>query len=41
MQKKVRERHQNFTEEEKEIKLQYYRERTKILSMEQKQKLQL
>ena len=39
MQRKARERYQNFTEEEKGKKHQYYRERNKSLSEEQKQML--
>ena len=37
--KNVRERYQNYTEEEKEKKPHYYCERSKTLSEEQKQKL--
>ena len=39
MQRKARERYQNFTEEEKGKKRQYYRECNKNLSEEQKQKI--
>ena len=38
-QKKVQGRYQNFTEEDKEKKCQYYCDSSKILSREQKQKL--